>query len=211
MYIPSSDGESDRDKLLDFVARYPFATVVTPAAGELWVSHLPLLARRRADRVVLLGHVARANPHWQAFERGATTAIFHGPHAYVSPTWYAKAPAVPTWNYAVVHATGQVRVVRAEDDGAFVAARVRELTEVFEGQGEGGGGAWSPSALPEDVATKKLQAIVGFELAVDRFEGKFKLGQHRSEEDRRGVIARLEGVTSDTSRALAALMRQTLD
>lgn len=204
MYVPASFGETDPDKLLDFVARYPFATVVTPAAGELCVSHLPLLARRRADRIVLVGHVARANKHWQAFDRGPTTAIFHGPHAYVSPSWYATALSVPTWNYAVVHATGQVRV---DNDRAFVAAQLDELIETFEGKWDG---AWSPSILPEDLAAAKLEAIVGFELAVERLEGKFKLGQNRSEEDRRGVIARLEAATSDRSRALAALMRQTL-
>ncbi len=208
MYVPDSFNETDRDQLLELCAQRPFATLVTPTAGELWVSHLPLLIRRRADQIVLAGHVARANRHWQAMGEGATTtAIFHGPHAYVSPTWYASAPAVPTWSYAVVHAIGQARVVRAEDDRGFVAALVRELTEAFEGRG---GAGWSPSALPEDFATKNLQAIVGFELAVDRLEGKFKLGQNRSEEDRRGVIARLEAATSDESRALGALMRRTL-
>ncbi len=143
MYVPASFGETDPDKLLDFVARYPFATVVTPAAGELCVSHLPLLARRRADRIVLVGHVARANKHWQAFDRGPTTAIFHGPHAYVSPSWYATALSVPTWNYAVVHATGQVRV---DNDRAFVAAQLDELIETFEGNGTAPG---APASFPK--------------------------------------------------------------
>jgi len=208
MYVPASFSETDQEQLLALCAQHPFATLITPTRGELWISHLPLLARRGANQILFAGHVARANRHWQAMGDGATTtAIFHGPHAYISPTWYAKVPAVPTWNYAVVHAVGQVRVVRAEDDRAFVAALVRELTETFEGHAAG---AWSPSALPEDFAATNLEAIVGFELEAASLEGKFKLGQNRSEEDRRGVIAHLEGATAGDARALAAMMRRTL-
>src|SRR5438477_13117567 len=128
MYLPASFSETDPDKLLDLMARFPFATVVTPEpGGELWVSHVPLLAHRRERGVVLSGHFARANKHWRAFAAGAsTTAIFRGPHAYVSPTWYVKTPAVPTWNYAVVHAVGPVRLV---EDAAHLAEMVREIAE----------------------------------------------------------------------------------
>src|ERR1700690_2158507 len=126
MYVPPSFGETNPDKLLDFVARYPFATVITPAPAELWISHVPLLARRGDGGIVLAGHLARGNAHWQAMEGGApTTAIFHGPHAYVSPNWYATSPAVPTWNYAVVHAVGKACV---HDEQGFIGELVRELT-----------------------------------------------------------------------------------
>jgi transcriptional regulator len=206
MYVQPSFGETDPEKLLALAARYPFATVITPGPDELWVSHLPLLARRRGGAVVLAGHLARANGHWQAMEGAAgapTTAIFHGPHAYVSPTWYATSPAVPTWNYVVVHAVGRTRV---HHDGQELGELLRELTDQYEGRQAG---AWSPDRLPADYAQGMRGAIVGFELAVDRLEGKIKLSQNRSAEDRRGVVAALEAQMSEDSRAVAALMRQT--
>ena len=204
MYVQPSFGETDPEKLLAFAARYPFATVITPGADELWVSHVPLLVRRRGDALALAGHVARANAHWEAMEEGVpTTAIFHGPHAYISPTWYATSPAVPTWNYVVVHAVGKARV---HHDGQDLAALLRELTAQYEGRQAG---AWSPEGLPDDYAQSMRGAIVGFEIAVDRLEGKVKLSQNRSPEDRRGVVAALEAQMSEGSRAVAALMRET--
>jgi transcriptional regulator len=203
MYVQPSFGETDPEKLLALVAQYPFATVITPGADELWVSHVPLLVQRRNGALVLVGHLARANAHWQAMEAGAATmAIFHGPHAYVSPTWYAISPAVPTWNYVVVHATGRARV---QQQGHEVAGLLRELTAVYEGRGAG---AWTPDGLPDEFAQRMRDAIVGFEIAVDRMEGKVKLSQNRSAEDRRGVVAQLEAQASEGSRAVAALMRK---
>jgi transcriptional regulator len=202
MYVQDSFAEMDRNKLLALIAQYPFATVITPTAAELCVSHVPLLVQQREGRTVLAGHLARANKHWRALEVGApTTAIFHGPHAYVSPRWYATSPAVPTWNYAVVHATGPTRLC---NEGEDVAALVRELTERFEGAGSG---AWRPEALPVDFRASLLGAIVGFEIALERLEGKFKLSQNRSAADRASVIAELGTDRSDASRELAALMR----
>ncbi len=204
MYVPPSFGETDPEKLLALAARYPFATVITPGADELWVSHVPLLVRRRDGAVVVLGHVARANAHWEAMEGGAvTTAIFHGPHAYISPTWYATSPAVPTWNYVVLHAVGKARVYH---DGPELAELLRELTAEYEGRQAG---AWSPDRLPADFAQPMRGAIVGFEIAVDLLEGKLKLSQNRSAEDRRGVVAALEAQMSEDSQAVALLMRET--
>jgi transcriptional regulator len=206
MYVQPSFGETDPERLLELAARYPFATVITPGADELWVSHVPLQVRRRDGAVVLAGHLARANAHWEAMAKGdaaLTTAIFHGPHAYISPTWYATSPAVPTWNYVVVHAAGKARV---HHDGPKLAELLRQLTAEYEGRQAG---AWSPDRLPDDFAQPMRGAIVGFEIAVDRLEGKVKLSQNRSAEDRRGVVAALEAQLSEDSRAIAALMRET--
>ncbi len=204
LYVPASNEERDPDRLVDFIERHPFATLVTPAPDGLHVSHIPLLVRRHDGEIALAGHVARANEHWRVLADAApSTAIFHGPHAYVSPTWYASAPAVPTWNYAVVHVTGAVRL---QDDPAAVEALVAELTTRYET----GADAWSPASVPENLRRHLLGAIVAFELRADRVEGKLKLGQNRSADDRRGVIARLEADGTDDARALARLMGATL-
>jgi transcriptional regulator len=206
MYVPSSFSETDPDQLLELVARFPFASIITPElGGDLWVSHVPLLARRREGGVVLAGHFARANKHWTAFAAGApTTAIFRGPHAYISPTWYVKAPAVPTWNYAVVHAAGPVRLMESD---THLAEMVRELAERFEGRGAS---AWHPDRVPPEFLATQLAAIVGFEIAVERWEGKLKLGQNRSAEDRQGAVAHLEAAGGDNGHQLAEMMRDTL-
>jgi transcriptional regulator len=202
MYLPASFEERDRDKLLELIERYPFATLVTPTSGRLWISHVPLLIRRRDDEVVLAGHVARANEHWRHLGgEASTTAVFHGPHAYVSPAWYAKSPAVPTWNYAVVHVTGRVRV---DDDPAAAESLVRELTVRHEGARRNG---WTPESLPDDFRRNLVAAIVAFELRAETIEGKLKLSQNRCAEDRQGVISALEDGGDDTARALVEMMR----
>ena len=201
MYVPPAFAETDRAKLLELCERHPFATLVTPVAGELFVSHVPLLVHRRGEATVIAGHLARENAHARALveSSGPTTAIFQGPHGYVSPSWYATSPAVPSWNYVVVHAAGPVTI---RDDPRFVDAIVRELTVRFEPPG-----GWSPDSLPDDFSEQIRSAIVAFELQVARLEGKLKLSQNRSRADRQGVIAHLEADGTELSRALAALMR----
>lgn len=206
MYVPASFNADEKDpRVRQLIAAHPFATLITPTPEQLWVSHVPLLARpAQADgAVVLTGHLARANGHWRALGAGETTAIFHGPHAYVSPTWYATAPAVPTWNYAVVHAIGRAALL---DDEVASLENVSALTRTFEDPAA----PWQPVALPDDLRRSLLGAIVGFELRVARLEAKLKLGQNRAPADRRGAIARLEASGDDGARALAALMRATL-
>jgi transcriptional regulator len=199
MYVPASFRVDDRDVLLDFIDRYAFATLVTVEGGVPTANHLPLLLDRERD--VLLGHVARANPQWRACD-GVTEAlaVFQGPHAYVSPSWYTVAPAVPTWNYAAVHVTGAPRAFDDEDRLADLLAR---LVAKYE----------SPRAAPwtydppEDYHRMQLRAIVEVELPLTRIEGKFKLGQNRGRDDRLGTVAGLDA-GDDEARALAAFTRR---
>jgi transcriptional regulator len=202
MYLPALNDERDRGRLVELIEAHPFATLVTPTAAQLWISHVPLSVRREGDEIVLHGHVARVNEHWRAFDGASrTTAIFHGPHAYVSPTWYAAGPAVPTWNYAVVHVTGNVRV---RDDAGTSEALVRDLTARFEDAPPNG---WSLDDVPDDLRHELVAAIVSFELRAETVEGKLKLGQNRSAADRAGVVAALEASGGDLARALAEMMR----
>jgi transcriptional regulator len=202
MYIPRHFHEQDTEQLFSLMERFGFATLVTTEAGVPFATHVPLLAERHpvhGDR--LLGHMARANPQWRAFpETREALAIFHGPHAYVSPTWYTTRPNVPTWNYAVVHAYGSPRVI---EEPAEVLRILRESSAKYE---SGSASPWSPEQA-EDHVRKLTAGIVAFELRLTRLEGKFKLSQNRTEEDRRGVLEALERSTSPDDQALAELMR----
>ena len=191
IYRPAAFAEDDRGALEAFIQAYPFASVITAAGGEPWVSHVPL--RLEGDR--LLGHLARGNGHAKALATAPTLAIFHGPHAYVSPRWYETAPMVPTWNYAVVHAFGPARLL-SDADTAALMERLSGDYETAE---------WAYADLPEDYRAKMQLGIVGFEIAIERLEGKFKLSQNRTEADQARVVAALSEGTPD-DKAVAALM-----
>jgi transcriptional regulator len=200
MYIPATNQVSDEAQIVAFIERHPFAVLVSPSSDPL-VSHLPLVVRRTSQGLALVGHVARANPHWRAMDGAAPAlAMFVGPHAYVSPTWYATGPAVPTWNYATVHAHGKPRAIH---DAAFTRAALAELVA----RHEPASGGWSVDSLPPDREESLVAAIVAFEMPIEKLEAKFKLGQNRSEADRDGAIAGLERAGSPEAAALAAFMR----
>lgn len=203
MYIPTPFLVEDRKVILAFMQQFDFAAVVSHSAVSGFVaSHVPVLIREVGSELHIVAHVARSNPHWRLMENQAESmVIFQGPHGYVSPTWYATSPAVPTWNYAVVHAYGAGRV---REDATFIAGIVDDLTQRYEGQREHG---WSAEAVPHESYSKLLNAIVGFEIVVSRCEAKFKLGQNRSLEDRAGAIAGLERESSPQALELAKFMK----
>ncbi len=151
---------------------------------------------------MLIGHFARANPHWRHARDGESMAIFHGPHAYVSPSWYAAPDAmVPTWNYAVVHAHGTIEVV---DDDLGARQVLDALVQRFE---HARPEPWQ-FRMPERDRDARVAAIVAFRLRIRRIEGKFKLSQNRSAEDRARVAAALEGEGHAEALATATWMRQ---
>jgi transcriptional regulator len=198
MYLPTHFRADDPALARALIAAHPFATLVSTLAGAPFVTHLPLLLSPDGQR--LLGHFARPNPHAAAIGHGAiTVAVFHGPHAYVSPRWYQRRPAVPTWNYAVVHVSGPLRPLADVDE---LRALQAQLVETFE-----------PAPLPEGVMpethVEQLSAgIVGFALAIERIETKLKFGQHRSLADQQGVEAGLLAEGGADGAALIALQRR---
>jgi transcriptional regulator len=185
MYIPKHFAFDEPAQIQAFVRDFPFATLVTMVDGVPFATHLPLLLdMSTGTHGVLRGHVARPNPHWQAFDKSEaeSLAIFHGPHTYVSPRWYENAPAVPTWNYIAVHMYGRPQILRSHED---LMADMTALVDHFEPDGQA-----SHVITPEYV--EKLSAgIVGFRMEVTWVEGKRKLSQNRPAEDQRGVAAAL--------------------
>jgi transcriptional regulator len=205
MYIPSPFRVEDTDVISAFMQQFDFAAFVTHSdADGLVASHVPVLIRKAGASLRIVGHLARANSHWRLMDgRSESMVIFQGPHAYVSPSWYAAAHgAVPTWNYAVVHAYGRPQ---AREDTAFVKEVVEELTTRHESRRDF---PWSTDALPTDSYERLLGAIVGFEMPITRFDAKFKLGQNRSAQDRAGAIAGLEREKSSGTADLADFMRR---
>jgi transcriptional regulator len=186
LYTPRSFAVEDNDALTRLLREHPFATLITPGGPEPSISHLPLQYRPQASgHGALLGHMARANPHWQRFSDAVSLAVFHGPHAYVSPSWYAEpAGAVPTWNYAVAHVHGRVDLMR---DAAETRALVEEMIARYE---DGRAEPWRLQ-LDGRPLQAMLDAIVGFRLVIERIDVKLKLSQNRSIVDRERVIAAL--------------------
>ena len=199
LYIPPHFRVEDRDALYAFMEQHAFATLVTSGPAGMHISHIPLLPERGDDGAIrLLGHVARGNDQWKAIvEAQHLVAIFQGPHAYISPTWYVNHPSVPTWNYAVVHAHGKARLM----DEAGLHELLMRLSAIYEA---GNAKPWRMSELPAAYVSTMLKAIVGFEIEVERLEGKFKLSQNRPAEVPR-VIAALDAGSREPE--LAALMR----
>jgi transcriptional regulator len=193
VYVPEAFREPDVEKLHAFVRDNSFGTLVSNTPDGPFASHLPFLLD--AERNVLVGHMARANPHWQSLEGQPALAIFQGAHGYISPRWYATLVAVPTWNYAVVHARGRVSLIQ---DGERLLEILAETVRRYDP-------SWP---MPEgDFVPKLARGVVGFEIAIERLEGKMKLSQNRSREDREGAIAALRAEGQD---ALAELMAEKL-
>jgi transcriptional regulator len=200
LYVP--DHFAEADALATLMRSHGFAALVTVTNDAPVVSHLPLLFDdARGARGTLVGHMARANPQWRGFDGSAQAlAIFNGPHAYISPNWYASAPSVPTWNYAVVHVYGAPRVIDHRDGAKAVLERLVATHE------EGKPDPWSLDRLDGKYLDAQLRGIVAFEMPVTHIEGKFKLNQNKSAEDRRGAIAGLRACADAGSGALADLM-----
>jgi transcriptional regulator len=183
LYTPRHFAQEERSAIARLMHDYPFATLITPSTPQPLVSHVPLLfVADREPHGTLLGHVARANPHWQEMRDVESIAVFHGPHAYVSPSWYGDPKnAVPTWNYATVHAHGVIEIV----DEPIESRRVLgALVTRFEGTRAS---PWS-LAMPERQRDALVSAIVAFRMRIGSFEAKFKLSQNRPTADRFRVI-----------------------
>jgi transcriptional regulator len=191
--------------LHQFITEHPLAALVTAGPDGLTADHVPMEIDPAGGALgTLRGHVSRANPLWQRASGTMVLAIFQGPQGYVTPAWYpAKAEhgrVVPTWNYAVVHAHGELRAV---DDARWLRAFVERLTDAHEG---GRAKRWHVADAPEEFIERQLGGIVGIEIALSRLEGKWKMSQNRSAQDRAGVVHGLRRDGDAPSLALAEVV-----
>ena len=198
MYIPPLNRVEDRKAINAFIHAHSFATLITNTDHGIVASHLPVLFDEPAN--ILRSHMGRANEQWKHFTgTGEVLCIFHGPHAYISPSWYEQQHTVPTWNYAVVHVYGKPSVL----DETELRQIVLDTTAKFESTMP------SPWKIPlsEKEIGAMLKAIVGFKIEIARVEAKFKLGQNRSREDQEKMLRSLKAAPDEESRALAQFIQ----
>jgi transcriptional regulator len=204
MYTPGFNQIADRAVLIEAMQAYSFAILFGPQStpeslAPLAATHLPLVVKDEGPHGLLEGHFARANRHWQALAGRDTLAVFAGPHSYVSPALYVDPLSVPTWNYIAVHAYGTLELV---DDEAGKEALLAGLIHVHE---PAFAEKWR--AMPGDFRRSMLAGIVGFRIAIQRIEGKFKLSQNRDETERGNVQAAHVAGTADQL-AMATWMKR---
>lgn len=202
MYIPKFNLVDDDGEIRDFVAAFGAGNLITVGPdGAPDVTLLPILWE--GDRIQ--AHMAAANQHWRRIVDGsAATVAVDGPDVYVSPSWYATkaehGKVVPTWNYSSVHISGTVQVIR---DEAWLRDQIERLTNTHEKSRSG----WQVGDAPETYIDRQIRGIVGVEIVVERVEGKAKLSQNRSEEDRSGVIEALRAEATPAGMAVAEAMK----
>ena len=185
LYIPKAQLVEDRQFLHDFMDEYSFVDLVT-ASSEIRVTHIPVLLDRNAGKYgKLFGHISRQNPQSGTFDgQHHAVIVFRGPDAYISPTWYAKPDVVPTWNFAVVHASGKLKPIAEKKSLHDLLAR---LIRKFEGDAS----SYDFGKLSETYKYGLMAGIIGFEMEIQRLEGKFKLGQERSAADKENILRNL--------------------
>jgi transcriptional regulator len=183
-----------------FMRANPFAILISTTDAGPYATHLPLFVCEADGKLVLHGHVAKANPHWRYLEQQRQCLIiFHGPHSYISPSNYTARESVPTWNYAAVHVYGNVRLFSSEQD---VRGMLQELIATFEPAYRQ---QWEE--LSEKYQENMLRQIVGFEIVATKVEGKFKLSQNRTREDQANVITSLEKAKDSAVSGVARMMK----
>jgi transcriptional regulator len=203
MYTPPPFAVTDRTALHEAIERYSFAILASQSGGELFASHLPLLLNPDEGPLgTLVGHMARANPQWREAAGERVMAVFSGPHAYLSPSWYEASEVVPTWNYVAVHATGTLELI---EDAAVTEAILRRTVSWYEAARPR---PWTLNESAEFVARFARQ-IVAFQIPIERLEGKWKLSQNHPHERRAKVAAALERQGDENALAIARLMRES--
>jgi len=204
MYIPTAFAETDLTKLHEFIEQNSFGLLVSQIEGLPFATHLPfLLERTTGPHGTLVGHMARANPQWRETGGQTALAIFSGPHAYISPTWYEAEQVVPTWNYIAVHAYGRVQIV--EDEGALLDI-VERSVRVYE-QAIPRPWSFDPSST---FVKRMVTQIVGFRIEVQKIEGKWKLNQNHPVERRQKVVRALQQQGGENAQAVATVMQAML-
>ncbi|USG67859.1 FMN-binding negative transcriptional regulator [Brevibacillus ruminantium] len=201
MYIPEHFSMKEVTAAYNVIQENSFATLFSIHKGIPFATHLPLVLNK--EKTYLYGHFARPNPQWQDIQNQTILAVFHGPHCYISPSWYETDKAVPTWNYVTVHVYGEVELIQDEDE---LMRSLNEMVLKYETP--------DSSYRLQDVDAKFLagmnKGVQGFKIKIDRMEGKAKLSQNHSLHRQGLVIKQLEQISFSAEQQIASLMKKNL-
>jgi transcriptional regulator len=206
MYIPRANQETRIPVIHRLMEEQPFASLITTGATGLFASHIPMVLELDGTEMGRLKcHLSRANRQWRDFAPDVEAlAIFSGPQHYITPSWYPEKEesgrVVPTWNYVVVHAYGHLRVI---EDSDWLMAHLESLVTIHETELPA---PWKIEDAPVDYVESQIKGIVGLEMVIERLEGKWKVSQNRSEQDRAGVAKGLAELNTTESLAMKALV-----
>jgi transcriptional regulator len=201
VYIPEHFRVRHDETAIAFMRANPFAILVSQTPEGPFATHLPLIVREDGEKIILRGHVAKENPHWRYLQsQSQALVIFHGSHAYISPSNYTIHESVPTWNYAAVHAYGEARLFSEPEQ---LLPILHDLIAIFEARYAA---QWAE--LNQEYRDRMLRHIVGFEIVVTKLEGKFKLSQNRMKQEQENVIASLSTSADSAISGTAQLMRE---
>ncbi|TCP29404.1 PaiB family negative transcriptional regulator [Scopulibacillus darangshiensis] len=201
MYIPKHFMIKDEEEAYNIIKEHSFATLFSQHNGEPFATHLPLILNR--EEGLLYGHFARPNPQWRDIEDQNVLAVFHGPHAYISSSWYETTKSVPTWSYVAVHVTGRVKIVENEEE---LIGYLHDLVQAYEEPDS----SYNLEEIDPSFISGMSKGIVGFKINIDKMEGKYKLSQNHSSERRKRVIDQLEQIPGEDAKQIAKLMKENL-
>ncbi|HZG72753.1 MAG TPA: FMN-binding negative transcriptional regulator [Chondromyces sp.] len=201
MYIPSHFKVTDETMIYDVIKEHSFATLFSQHKGMPFATHLPLILNK--ENTYLYGHFARPNPQRKDIENQTVLAVFHGPHCYISPSWYETNKAVPTWNYVTVHAYGEVELLENENE---LMDSFHEMVLKYETP--------DSSYRIQDVDPEFLagmnKGVQGFKIKINKIEGKAKLSQNHSLQRQELVINQLEQIPNTNEQQISSLMKENL-
>jgi len=201
MYIPQHFAIKDVTTAYKVIEEHSFATLVSVHNGVPFATHLPLMLNQ--EKTYLYGHFARQNPQWKDIQNQTVLAVFHGPHCYISPSWYETNQAVPTWNYVTVHVYGEVELIEDEHE---LTSTLQDLVLQYE--------APDSSYRLQDVDAEYLRSmnkgVQGFKIKIEKIEGKAKLSQNQSLYRQELIIKQLEQIPFPNEQQIVSLMKANL-
>lgn len=202
MYIPPKYQLKDEPTIVNYIRQYPFATLITMGQDAPIATHLPFIIEEDEGQWYLLGHMAKANPQWQALPEQQALIIFQEPHAYISPSYYDKEENVPTWNYVAVHVYGQTTLLLEEEQAIEVLEKSMHVFEKsFLSQ-------WNNLRI--EYKQRLLKGMVAFKLKIERWQGKEKLSQNKTLTEQQTIAEGLSHSNDNSARELGQIMKDKL-
>lgn len=203
MYIPKEFKVSDKTKLFDFIRGNSFGILFSQEENGPFATHLPFLVDENVGKGVLISHMAKQNPHWKNLNNKDVLIVFSGPHAYISPTWYNEGNTVPTWNYVAVHVYGTVRII---DEKEEIVELLDKMVKYYEASMPN---PWN-TQFDNKFIDGLMNGIVGFEILINKIEGKWKLNQNHSIERQQNLVKGLRTSNQYNSGEIASIMGENI-